>query len=43
VILLKYYSIGEFEKAIGKTTKTLRNWDKVGTLKPTRVESTGYR
>jgi putative resolvase len=43
VILLKYYSIGEFAKAIGKTTKTLRNWDKAGTLKPTRVETTGYR
>lgn len=40
---MKYYSIGEFAKAIGKTTKTLRNWDKVGTLKPVRVESTGYR
>lgn len=40
---MKYYSIGEFAKAIGKTTKTLRNWDKVGTLKPARVEATGYR
>jgi len=40
---LKYYSIGEFAKAIGKTTKTLRNWDKVGTLKPIRVEQNGYR
>ena len=27
----------------GKTTKTLRNWDKVGKLKPVRVESNGYR
>ena len=40
---MKYYSIGNFAKAIGKTTKTLRNWDKSGTLKPIRVESTGYR
>lgn len=40
---MKYYSIGEFAKAIGKTTKTLRNWDKVGTLKPIRVEQNGYR
>lgn len=40
---MKYYSIGNFAKVIGKTTKTLRNWDKSGTLKPTRVESTGYR
>jgi predicted site-specific integrase-resolvase len=43
VILLKYYSIGKFAVAIGKTTKTLRNWDKTGVLKPARVESTGYR
>jgi len=28
VILLKYYSIGDFAKAIGKTTKTLRNWER---------------
>lgn len=40
---MKYYSIGEFAKAIGKTTKTLRNWDKIGKLKPARVEDTGYR
>ena len=40
---MKYYSIGEFAKAIGKTTKTLRNWDKSGKLKPVRVEDTGYR
>ena len=31
--LLKYYSIGEYAKDIGKTTKTLRNWDKNGKLK----------
>ncbi|AWI03437.1 IS607 family transposase [Clostridium drakei] len=40
---MKYYSIGDFAKAIGKTTKTLRNWDKVGTLKSIRVEQNGYR
>ena len=43
MILLKYYSIGQFAKAIGKTTKTLRNWDKEGILKPARVEQSGYR
>ena len=43
MVLLKYYSIGEFAKAIGKTTKTLRNWDKIGKLKPARVEDTRYR
>ena len=40
---MKYYSIGQFAKAIGKTTKTLRNSDKNGNLKPVRVEETGYR
>ena len=40
---MKYYSIGQFAKAIGKTTKTLRNWDKNGKLKPVRVEDTWYR
>ena len=40
---MKYYSIGEFAKAIGKTTKTLRNWDKNGKLKQVRVEDSGYR
>ena len=40
---MKYYSIGEFAKAIEKTTKTLRNWDKAGKLKPARVEESGYR
>ena len=40
---MKYYSIGQFAEAIGKTTKTLRNWDKAGILKPARVEKSGYR
>lgn len=40
---MRYYSIGEFAKAIGKTTKTLRNWDKSRKLKPARVEDTAYR
>ncbi len=35
---MKYYSIVEFAKAIGKTTKTLRNLDKNGKLKPARVK-----
>lgn len=43
MILLNYYSIGQFAKEIGKTTKTLRNWDKEGKLKPARVEQSGYR
>ena len=40
---MHYYSIGQFAKEIGKTTKTLRNWDKEGKLKPARVEQSGYR
>ena len=41
--LLRYYSIGEFAKVIGKTTKILRNWDKSRKLKQARVEDTAYR
>jgi len=40
---LKYYSIGEFAKLIGKTEQTLRNWDKNNTLKPNHVTESGYR
>ena len=40
---MRYYSIGEFAKAIGKTTKILRNWDKSRKLKQARVEDTSYR
>lgn len=29
---IRYYSIGEFSELIGKTTQTLRNWDKQGFL-----------
>ncbi len=41
--MMKYYSIGEFAKLIGKTEQTLRNWDKKGILKPHHVTSSGYR
>ena len=34
---MKYYSIGEFAKQIGKTIQTLRNWDKKNILKPSHV------
>lgn len=40
---MKYYSIGEFAKLIGKTEQTLRNWDKNNTLKPHHVIESGYR
>lgn len=40
---MKYYSIGEFAKLIGVTQQTLRNWDKVGKLKPGHKGKSGYR
>ncbi len=40
---MKYYSIGEFSKEIGKTIQTLRNWDKSGTLKPSHITEGGTR
>lgn len=40
---MKYYSIGEFAKSIGKTSQTLREWDKKDILKPHHVAPTGYR
>lgn len=40
---MKYYSIGEFSKLIGKTEQTLRNWDKKNILTPHHVTSSGYR
>ena len=40
---MKYYSIGEFAKKIGKTTQTLRNWDKSNILKPAHVTEGGTR
>lgn len=43
VIVLKYYSIGEFAEKIGKTPQTLRNWDKSNILKPSHVTSGGTR
>lgn len=40
---MKYYSIGEFAKQIGKTVQTLRNWDKKDILKPSHVTKGGTR
>ena len=40
---MKFYSIGQFSKLIGRTNQTLRNWDKDGTLKPHHVSESGYR
>lgn len=40
---MKHYSIGAFAKEIGKTTQTLRNWDKGNILKPSHVTEGGTR
>ena len=40
---MKYYSIGEFSKRIGKNAQTVRNWDKNNTLKPAYVTAGGTR
>lgn len=40
---MRYYSIGEFAKAINVTEQTLRNWDKKGTLSPHHTISYGKR
>lgn len=40
---MKYYSIGEFSKLIGKTSQTLRDWDKKGEFKPHHISPSGYR
>ena len=34
---MKFYSIGEFSKLIGRTPQTLRDWDKKDVLKPAQV------
>lgn len=38
-----YLKIGEFAKELGVSIQTLRNWDKVGTLKPEVVTAGGTR
>ncbi len=40
---MQYYSIGKFGELIGVTQQTLRNWDKVGKLKPCHTGKSGYR
>ena len=40
---MKYYSIGEFAKLIGKSQQTLRNWDKNNVLQPAYVAPSGFR
>jgi predicted site-specific integrase-resolvase len=38
-----FYSIHKFSKIIGVSPQTLRNWDKLGKLKPHHVTQSGYR
>ena len=40
---MKYYSSKTVTKILGVTAQTLRNWDKVGKLKPSYIKSNGYR
>jgi len=40
---VKYYTIHEFSKLVGKTPQTLRNWDKRGLLIPHHTGANGYR
>lgn len=39
----KLYSTGEFAKMAGVTLRTIRYYDKIGLLKPTKILNNGYR
>lgn len=41
--MTKYYSIHTFSRLLGVTSQTLRNWDRVGKLKPHHTGANGYR
>ncbi len=41
--LAAYLKISQAAKFLGNTTKTLRNWDRSGKLKPVRNPANGYR
>ena len=40
---MKYYTIHEMTEILGVTAQTLRNWDKLGKLKPHHTSPNGYR
>lgn len=40
---MKLYTIGQFSKAINRTTQTIRNWDNTGYLKPHVISKGGHR
>jgi DNA-binding transcriptional MerR regulator/ubiquinone/menaquinone biosynthesis C-methylase UbiE len=39
----KYYTTGQFAKKASTTERTIRYYDKIGLLKPTRILANGYR
>lgn len=39
----EYYRIGETASLMGITTQTLRFYDKIGLVKPIKIDQTGYR
>ena len=40
---MRYFTINKFSQMVGVTPQTLRNWDKVGKLKPHHTAENGYR
>ena len=40
---MRYFTINKFAKIVGVTPQTLRNWDRVGKLKPHHTAENGYR
>lgn len=40
---MRYYTIGQFSKLVGKSIQTLRLWDNEGKLKPHHITEGGHR
>jgi len=40
---MKFYTIGQFSKMVGKSTQTLRLWDSENKLKPHHISDGGHR
>lgn len=40
---MKFYTIGDFSKTVGKTVQTVRSCDKTGYLKPHHILVGGHR
>lgn len=40
---MNFYKIGEFAKKVGKSTSTIREWDRLGLLKPHHTGQGNYR